>query len=382
MGIVGLHKFIKDKCPDAIQDVDVEKLKGKSFGIDISKFMYKYQHTGAPPVHEMEQLHDYLIKKIGGKTVIFIFDGPSHPIKINEKERRKEKSKIEAKKHVIRKEIKSSLSECLGDETKMDEDYIKNEIISKDNVPVDIKKLFQDHTEIVVDKKTNTTMKRKFQLSYFMDSINDIIMKRENSNCIDEDGEMRIPDYYYTAVMEMFKEKNIHFMIAPHDAEQLGAQLLKSKQIDYFLTDDGDTLCFGAPHILKNFPDHKSGNTNSKIILLDEILSTLNIDLQQFIDMCVICGCDYLIERGGLPGLGPVKALKIVKSYSSIKTYLDTSTDVVKFLRKKPDYDLERDFNYVEARNVFMESDIVPKYDSMNSDDMPTEVRETKKIRH
>ena len=36
---------------------------------------------------------------------------------------------------------------------------------------------------------------------------------------------------------------------------------------------------------------------------------------QQFMDMCVLCGCDYASK---IEGIGPVKAFKYIKEHGSI----------------------------------------------------------------
>ena len=79
------------------------------------------------------------------------------------------------------------------------------------------------------------------------------------------------------------------------------------------------------------------------------------IDLEltdsEFIDMCILCGCDYSSK---IQGIGPVKAYKFIKEMHSIENILD-------FCRKenekegKPRYVIpsEEDFSYEDARELF-----------------------------
>ncbi len=39
-------------------------------------------------------------------------------------------------------------------------------------------------------------------------------------------------------------------------------------------------------------------------------LSELGLSHEQFIDLCILCGCDYC---GRIPGIGPVRALEKIK---------------------------------------------------------------------
>jgi hypothetical protein len=47
-------------------------------------------------------------------------------------------------------------------------------------------------------------------------------------------------------------------------------------------------------------------------ITLEKIIKSLDISHDKFIELCVICGCDYC---DNIPKIGNVKALKIIKEY-------------------------------------------------------------------
>jgi len=40
----------------------------------------------------------------------------------------------------------------------------------------------------------------------------------------------------------------------------------------------------------------------------------------EFIDMCILCGCDYCPT---IPKVGPVRAMKFIQKYKTIENYLD-----------------------------------------------------------
>ena len=40
----------------------------------------------------------------------------------------------------------------------------------------------------------------------------------------------------------------------------------------------------------------------------------------EFIDLCILCGCDYASRIGGI---GPVKAFKLIKDYGTLEKVLD-----------------------------------------------------------
>lgn len=71
----------------------------------------------------------------------------------------------------------------------------------------------------------------------------------------------------------------------------------------------------------------------------------------QFIDMSILCGCDYSPK---IQGIGPVKAFKFIKEFHSIENVLDHC----KYENQKDDkiryvIPSENDFTYEEARQLF-----------------------------
>lgn len=55
-------------------------------------------------------------------------------------------------------------------------------------------------------------------------------------------------------------------------------------------------------------------------ILLEDVLKELNFSMEEFIDFCILCGCDYLPT---IQGLGPGNALKLIKEYRSLERIIE-----------------------------------------------------------
>lgn len=43
---------------------------------------------------------------------------------------------------------------------------------------------------------------------------------------------------------------------------------------------------------------------------LEKVLEELKLTMQQFIDLCILCGCDYATN---IKGIGPVRALQLIQ---------------------------------------------------------------------
>jgi flap endonuclease-1 len=70
--------------------------------------------------------------------------------------------------------------------------------------------------------------------------------------------------------------------------------------------------------------------------------------LQQFIDLCILLGCDYLDP---VKGIGPQTALKLIREHKNLE-------GVVKFFETSNKYTLPEDWPYKDARALFLEPDV------------------------
>ncbi len=109
---------------------------------------------------------------------------------------------------------------------------------------------------------------------------------------------------------------------AASEGEAQVAYLVKQGDADYGASQDYDTLLYGIPRLVRNLSiagKRKKAGTHSydivkpQIITTQEILNTLGIDREQLIALAILMGTDY--NKEGIPGIGPKKALKLVKEY-------------------------------------------------------------------
>jgi flap endonuclease-1 len=115
-----------------------------------------------------------------------------------------------------------------------------------------------------------------------------------------------------------------------------------------------DTLCFGCPILIREL----SGKEENIIeIKLDEVLSGLGLTMDEFVDLCILCGCDYC-ER--IEGIGCIKAYQLIKEYKTIENVIDYTEKYNKddSHKKKLTYNKEN-FDYVTARELFKKPEVV-----------------------
>lgn len=109
---------------------------------------------------------------------------------------------------------------------------------------------------------------------------------------------------------------------AKHDAEQLCSLLARDGHVAAVYSADSDTMAFGAPLIIKEIAGYVKNEYGQQVPACtvwnrQEIISDLGLSEESFIDLCILCGCDYN-TRGDKP---PVENISYKRAYYLIKTY-------------------------------------------------------------
>jgi len=107
------------------------------------------------------------------------------------------------------------------------------------------------------------------------------------------------------------------YIEAPCEAEAQCAQIVKHDLAFATATEDMDCLTFGSKFMLRGFNSKKEPLTQ---IDLAQVLEGFDMSMDEFIDLCILCGCDYTKNIGGI---GPVKAFKFIKECKTIENVLD-----------------------------------------------------------
>jgi flap endonuclease-1 len=161
---------------------------------------------------------------------------------------------------------------------------------------------------------------------------------------------------------EILKLLGIPIIQAAEEADSQCASLVKKGFADYVASEDMDILTFGTNKLIRKL----SAKDNVVEYDLKVLLKELGLSQEQFIDLCILLGCDYTPT---IDKVGPKRAYELIKEYKSIDNII-TSKD---FLSK---YTLPDNFNYKEAREYFINPPVneikkeelvwsIPKYDEL-----------------
>ncbi|XP_028791432.1 flap endonuclease 1 isoform X4 [Neltuma alba] len=137
---------------------------------------------------------------------------------------------------------------------------------------------------------------------------------------------------------------------APSEAEAQCAALCKSGKVYAVASEDMDSLTFGAPRFLRHLmvPSSKKVPVMEFEVAKVTILEELNLTMDQFIDLCILSGCDYC---GSIRGVGGKTALKLIHQYSCIE-------NILKNINKER-YQIPDDWPYQEVRQLFKEPTVL-----------------------
>ena len=139
---------------------------------------------------------------------------------------------------------------------------------------------------------------------------------------------------------------------APSEAEAQCAELVKGGLAYAVATEDMDVLTFGTPRVVRNLMAPASQGKDPTEYDLAAALDGLGLTHAQFVDMCILCGCDY---AGTLKGVGPTRALSLIKEHGTIEAVL-----AVKDAEGRPKYPAPEPVPYELARSLFLRPQVTP----------------------
>ena len=288
MGIKELGSFLQKNCPDAIYDIKLSDKPNTYLTVDTSLFMYKFKYSNG---------ENFLVKfveminrfKINKITPIFVFDGEPPSEKCDTIESRKEK-KNEYKEQLSVLSEKKNNSENIEEKKQLDEQ---------------IKKL---NKKIIYVTKENIN-----QLKYLLNILN-------------------IP----------YIHENI-------EADLISSKLSSSNIVDMVVSEDMDHLTNGTKYLIRDF---NVNNNVAKCYDLNMIRNKLGLTHSQFINLCILFGCDYLKR---IKGLGTISSFNVINNINS-----NNIEDIVTRIKQTKNIDIPN--NYIEDFNkavkIFKNEDI------------------------
>ena len=154
---------------------------------------------------------------------------------------------------------------------------------------------------------------------------------------------------------EVLRLIGIPVIDALEEADPQCALLSKLHLVDAVASEDMDLLTFGVEKLLKSV-----NSTKITQITLKKILSETKLTQDQFIDLCILMGCDYAPT---IEGVGMNKAYILIKKYGSIDQIVNLP--VLKIGQSVIHISSEFKEKYQTARNYFKNPPVNNNFDEI-----------------
>eukprot|EP01135_Chromosphaera_perkinsii_P007198 Nk52_evm6s745 gene=Nk52_evmTU6s745 len=288
MGIQGLSKVIADNAPSAIKEDEIKNFFGRKVAIDASMSIYQFliavRSDGNVLTNESGETTSHLMG-LFYRTIRMVENGIK-PLYVFDGKPPSMKSGELAKRKEKREEAESNLkaAEEAGDQEN-------------------------------IDKFSRRLVK---------------VTPQHNEEC-----------------QKLLKLMGIPYVKAPCEAEAQCAELVKAGKVYATGTEDMDALTFGTNVLLRHMTFSEARKMPIKEYNLSRVLEGLELTMNQFIDLCILLGCDYCPS---IKGIGPHRAINLIREHKSIENVID-AIDTKK-------YPIPEDWLYKRARELFKEPEV------------------------
>ena len=308
MGIKGLIKLIKKYSKNGVRQVKLSEYHNGVLFVDTSIYMYAYTHKYKNPmigfVNQILSLTSHQI------TPIYVFDGAPP----------KEKQELLQQRSITKQQQNDKIKS------------LKKEYDDLNKLYTEI----EDQNEINKNCINNTSDDiRNFSTLTLTSTIEDIEGKMiDIQNKIENKSKniININKSSFENCKELFNVFGIPWIVANGEAENICSQLCFYKlniNTDYSilgcLSNDSDVLVNGGRKLLTNFSSY---NNTIMEYDLEIILRDMELTYEQFVDMSILCGCDYLFDSENnkhikIENIGPINAYKLILKDKNIDTIID-----------------------------------------------------------
>ncbi|CAH2044487.1 unnamed protein product [Thlaspi arvense] len=290
MGIKGLTKLLADNAPNAMKEQKFESYFGRKIAVDASMSIYQFLivvgRTGTEMLtNEAGEVTSHL-QGMFNRTIRLLEAGIK-PVYVFDGKPPELKRQELAKRYSKRADATADLTGAIEAGNKED-----------------------------IEKYSKRTVK---------------VTKQHNDDC-----------------KRLLRLMGVPVVEATSEAEAQCAALCKAGKVYGVASEDMDSLTFGAPKFLRHLMDPSSRKIPVMEFDVAKILEELQLTMDQFIDLCILSGCDYC---DSIRGIGGQTALKLIRQHGSIETILENIN--------KERYQIPEEWPYNEARKLFKEPDVL-----------------------
>lgn len=276
MGIKDLYKYLTSRHPECFKLVHFSSLAYQKVAIDMMNILYMYKARDEK--NWMENVVRFLIKLRSWYVhPICVFDGPTHPMKRDTVLKRRSDRERGRKRT---DELKESL-----------EHYTKTQEV-------------QPNLKLLVDSKNEFVSRLSNQI--LVTQVEEYLEKQYRNYNI----------FFHTtdldAIKEIISALGISVYTAPFDGEAFCSFLSAQNLVSTVLSNDSDVFFFGCKRVICKFNED-----GGYLVELGDVLDTLELEMSEFVDLCILCGTDY---NSSVRGIGFIRALNLIRKHHDLET--------------------------------------------------------------
>lgn len=320
MGIKDIGTILKKYSPNATVRKNLKSYKHQKIAIDISIYLYRFKYNDENDDGSfIKGIINQIIRLLQNDIIpVYIFDGKPTNAKSGTLDSRiKRKTNMKKKVELLENNLQElQLQE--SQESKQQNNENDNNDSDENN---DSKNSDENNINDKIDSLIGEISKNK----------KNIITVRNCDKIL---------------CIKLFDLIGIPYLVANGEAEILCSRLCQHGLTYGCFSQDSDLMANGTEYFLR---DLSNFNNYVNEYHLPTILSDLKLEYLEFVDLCILCGCDY-IDR--IKGIGPISAYKLVIKYRKME-------DILEYLKntKYKKYIIEDYFEKYEiAKKLFTNS--------------------------
>lgn len=351
MGIANLKKLIGE-CGVRRH---LSAYKGKRIGIDISIWLYRFIYRDVPNavleglLKQLTQCHRY------GIIPVYVFDGTaSSEIKIEVERRQQRREKVRNTLDTLGVELEETL-ETLGDpvaaaSTAILVDEVNEELGNIASVTPSIPFEELDVPLFIGDSDDEEFIEPGTVEDFTLETPEDLMLKavRIQSRIHSLQKQVRRPSKdMILQCKQVLELLGVPYRQSPGESDTTIAEMMARGEIDAVLSEDTDMLPYGCEWFITGFKDGSDFVTEFQ---LSRILDHLKLTREQFVDVCILCGCDYADKIYKIAVKGAYDMIKRHKNIEGVLAHIQSKPQ----LTERHPYPEDFVEQVTRARNMFL----------------------------
>lgn len=173
-------------------------------------------------------------------------------------------------------------------------------------------------------------------------------------------GFMKLDASMIAESKQLLASMGISVVQAPGEGEMQAAELVRMGEAYAVASQDYDALVVGGTRLIQNLTLARKRKLSNgdyvfiapEVIEYDRVLNTLDVTGDQLICLAILVGTDF--NPGGVKGIGPKKALALVKQFKH-------PVSIFKEVEGRMDFDWQQIFEIFKKPNVRREKIVFPR---------------------